>query len=70
MYKIEQTDYGFRVTSAGSFTVDEVERLRVDLLGTLSTYNRPFHSFSIRARWSPPPDVRDIFVQLHGRSGS
>jgi hypothetical protein len=66
MYKIEPTTYGFKVTSTGSFTLDEVERLRIDLLRTLSAYNRPFSLLlDARKMVPPPPEVRDAFVTLH-----
>ena len=67
MYKIEPTIYGFKVTSAGLFTVEEIEQLRTDLLKTLSEHDRPFSLFLDARKLVPPaPEVRDVFVQLHG----
>jgi len=66
MYNIEQTTYGFRVTSAGSFTMEDVEHLRIDLLKTLSAHHRPFSLLlDARKMVPPPPNVREAFVKLH-----
>jgi hypothetical protein len=66
MYKIEETSYGFKVTSAGIFTMDEIDQLKHDLLSTLAGHNRPF-SLLLDARKLVPPEpaVREAFVELH-----
>jgi len=66
MFHIEPTEYGFRVTSTGSFTLDDVRRLKTDLLDMLARYNRPF-SLVIDARKMvlPKPEVVKTFTELH-----
>jgi hypothetical protein len=66
MFQIEPTEYGFKVTSTGSFTQDDVGRLKTDLLDMLARYNRPF-SLVIDARKMilPRPDVYKTFTELH-----
>jgi hypothetical protein len=66
MYKIEETSYGFRVTTTGSFAMDEIDQLKLDLLSTLAGHNRPFSLLLDARKMIPPaPAIRDAFIELH-----
>jgi hypothetical protein len=68
MHKIESAPFGFRVTSSGFFAVDDIERLKLDLLQTLSEHNRPFSLLlDSRELIPPPPDVMKEFWDLHAK---
>ena len=66
MYKIERTDYGFKVTSSGSFSTEEVEHLQRELINTLAQHDRPF-SLVLDARKLalPGPEVVKVFTEIH-----
>jgi len=66
MYTIEHTSYGLRITQSGSFSIEEVELYKTDVLATLSKFDRPF-SLLIDSRKLvlPTPDVLEVFSQLH-----
>lgn len=73
MYEINPTPYGFHVTSGGCFDLEEVTRLRHDLLHAIHVRGGPF-SLVIDSRTLVLPihKVREMFFELHAevwRSG-
>ncbi|MEW5795027.1 MAG: hypothetical protein AB1772_01575 [Candidatus Zixiibacteriota bacterium] len=66
MYRIEPAYYGFRVTSSGSFTAEEIGHLSRDLLTALKNCDRPF-SLVIDSRKMVPPSPEKLvkFHDLH-----
>ncbi len=66
MYQITPTNYGFKVRSSGSFSADEVLRLRRDLLHAIEKRGGPF-SLVIDSRTLvlPTGEIRDQFFDLH-----
>lgn len=66
MYTIERTSYGFRITQSGSYSVEEVEKYKSDVIKTLARHDRPF-SLLIDSRKLvlPTPDVLEVFSKLH-----
>ena len=42
MYSIEKAPYGYRVTASGQMDIDEAEKLRIQLIGTLTELGAPF----------------------------
>jgi hypothetical protein len=68
MFKIEPAPFGFRVTSSGCFTIDDIEQLKFALLQTLSAHDRPFSLLlDSRRIIPPPPDVMKEFWDLHSK---
>jgi hypothetical protein len=66
MFHIEPTEYGFRVTTAGAISLEEVNHLKSHLLDTLARYNRPFSLvLDSRKLVLPKPDVLGVFTELH-----
>ena len=66
MYNIESAPFGFRVTSSGIITMDEIEQLKSELLQTLCAHKRPFSLVLDSRHIIPPaPDVMKEFWDLH-----
>ena len=66
MYTIEETSFGFRITQAGKFSLEDVESYKSDVIRALAKSSRPF-SLMIDSRQLvlPTSDVLEVFGQLH-----
>jgi len=65
LYSINKTSYGIRIIQKGIFTIDEVEKYKIDVIRILSSYDKPF-SILIDSRELvlPNEDVLKVFDQL------
>ena len=66
MYTIESTEYGFRLTIEGLLDLDDLEKLRCDMLEALAMYNRPF-ALLVDVQKAIPfePEVARAVAKLH-----
>jgi hypothetical protein len=66
MYHLETTDYGYRITSTGEVDLDEVLRMKEELLATFAAHDGPF-SIVVDARRRIPLDGRTVqaIEELH-----
>lgn len=68
MYRIEEKPYGFRVTTDGALTLEEVTALKRDLLDAATKFSGPFSLFlDSRKMIVPTPPVLEVFTQLHAQ---
>lgn len=66
MFLIKSEPYGFRVTTEGSLTLEEVSRLKSELLAALSSHGRPFSLLlDSRKMVVPSAEVLEVFTELH-----
>jgi hypothetical protein len=68
MYRIESQPYGFRVTTEGALTLEEVTQLKTELLEAAAKLGGPFSLFlDSRKMIVPTPPVLEVFTDLHTR---
>ncbi len=66
MYRIETTDYGFRITATGIFDKGEADRLREDVLEVFSHATGPFSIIvDVRGRVPLDAEAAEAMANLH-----
>ena len=65
MHKIEETDFGFKITAAGITEPEEMEQFKFEIIHTLAEHNRPF-SLLIDLRELMPlsPEIAEIIKEI------
>lgn len=68
MFRIEAKPYGFRVTTEGALTVEEVTQLKSELLDSAVKLGGSFSLLlDSRKMIVPTPPVLEVFTQLHSQ---